>query len=159
VTRMLSALFCGAIFGAGLVIGGMTQPSKVVGFLDFAGNWDASLAFVMIGAIAVHALGSRFVLARDKPMLAAEFAIPKRREIEGRLIAGAVLFGIGWGLAGFCPGPAVTSLPSGHIAAPLFVIGMLAGILSYVLAEEHLNTALSAQPAAGVSFVPQNTDV
>jgi len=158
--RMLSALVCGALFGAGLAIGGMTQPAKVVGFLDLAGNWDASLAFVMIGAIAVHALASRFVLARAKPVLAPEFAIPKRREIEGRLIGGAVLFGSGWGLAGFCPGPAVTSILSGHIAAPVFVVGMLAGMIIYGLAEEHLlSVAILARPAAGVSFAPQNTDV
>ncbi len=157
--RMLSAFLWGAVFGAGLAIGGMTQPSKVIGFLDFAGNWDASLGFVMIGAIGVHALAYRFVMTRDKPVLAQEFAIPKRREIEGRLIAGAVLFGIGWGLAGFCPGPAVTSILSGHIAAPVFVIGMLAGMISYSWAEERLSVALPARPAAEMSLVPQNTDV
>jgi uncharacterized protein len=159
VKRMLSAFIWGAIFGAGLVIGGMTQPSKVVGFLDIAGNWDASLAFVMIGAIAVNAIAYRFVSARAKPMLAQEFAIPKRREIEGRLIGGAVLFGVGWGLGGFCPGPGVTSLLSGHIAAPVFVIGMLGGMIAYSLAEERLSATSPARPAVGVSFVPQNTDV
>lgn len=159
MTRMLSAFLCGAMFGAGLVVGGMTQPSKVVGFLDFAGNWDASLAFVMIGAIGVHALAYRFVMTRDKPVLAKEFAIPKRRDIEGRLIAGAVLFGTGWGLAGFCPGPAVTSILSGHIAAPVFVIGMLAGMVGYGLAEERLSIAPPARAAAKMSFAPQNTDV
>ena len=98
------------------------------------------------------------MLKRPKPVLAQEFAIPKRSEIEGRLIGGAVLFGIGWGLAGFCPGPAVTSILSGHIAAPVFVVGMLAGMIIYGLAEERLSVALPARPAAQV-FVPQNTDV
>lgn len=157
--RMLSALICGLLFGTGLVIGGMTQPSKVVGFLDLFGNWDASLAFVMGGALAVNAIAYRFVLRRAHPVLAAEFAIPKRSEIDSRLIGGAVLFGVGWGLAGYCPGPAVTSLLSGHSAAPIFMVGMLVGMLVYSLAAEQLGAALVARPEPGVSFVPQNTDV
>ena len=157
--RMLSAFGCGLLFGAGLVIGGMTQPSKVVGFLDFFGNWDASLAFVMGGALAVNAIAYRFVLRRAHPVLAEEFAIPRRSEIDSRLIGGAMLFGVGWGLAGYCPGPAVTSLLSGHSAAPIFMAGMIAGMFGYSLAAEHLAGALVARPQPGVSFVPQNTDV
>ena len=156
---MLSALVCGAIFGAGLVIGGMTQPSKVVGFLDLFGNWDASLAFVMGGALAVTALAYRFILKRPAPMLAPRFAIPDHHQVDGRLIGGAILFGIGWGLAGYCPGPAVTSLPSGHLAAPVFMVGMLAGMVVHHLVAERFPIALVARPEQGVSFVPQNTDV
>ncbi len=159
MTRMLSALVGGAIFGAGLVIGGMTQPSKVVGFLDLFGNWDASLAFVMAGAVGVNALAYRWVLKRPGPLFAGRFAIPERHEIDRRLIGGAILFGIGWGLAGYCPGPAVTSILSGHLAAPVFIVGMLAGMIVYHLAEERLSIALVVQPEPGVSFVPQDTDV
>jgi uncharacterized membrane protein YedE/YeeE len=157
--RMLSALVCGAIFGAGLVIGGMTQPSKVIGFLDLFGNWDASLAFVMVGAIAVNALAYRWIMKRPGPVLAPRFAIPDRREIDGRLVGGAILFGIGWGLAGYCPGPAVTSVLSGHPAAPVFIVGMLAGMVVYHFVVERLPITLVAQPEAGVSFVTQDTDV
>jgi uncharacterized membrane protein YedE/YeeE len=156
--RILSAFGCGLLFGAGLVIGGMTRPSKVVGFLDLFGNWDASLAFVMGGAVAVNAIAYHFVVRRAHPVLAEEFAIPKRIEIDGRLIGGAVLFGVGWGLAGYCPGPAVTSLLSGHLAPPIFMIGMVAGMFGYSLAAEHIGSALVARPEPGVSFMRQNTD-
>lgn len=112
--ELVVALAAGLLFGAGLVIAGMTQPSKVIGFLDVAdGSWDPSLAFVIAGAIGVHAVVYQFLLRRPSPVFAALCTIPKRTEIDTKLVLGAALFGIGWGLGGFCPGPAVVSLVSG----------------------------------------------
>lgn len=124
-----ASFLCGFVFALGLVLGGMTQPSKVVGFLDFTGAWDPSLAFVMGGALATHALLRPLVLRRGAPMLAPAFSLPSRVDIDGRLIAGAALFGVGWGLGGFCPGPAVASLGAASGAAMVVVPCMLAGML------------------------------
>jgi uncharacterized membrane protein YedE/YeeE len=122
------ALLLGALFALGLGVGGMTRPTKVLAFLDVAGAWDPSLAFVMLAAVAVFALAFRVGVRRGKPMLAERFDLPTRRAIDGRLLAGAALFGVGWGLAGLCPGPAITALASGEPAALVFVAAMLAGM-------------------------------
>lgn len=129
----VAAFLSGVVFGVGLCVGGMTLPSKVVGFLDFTGQWDASLAFVMGGAVAVYAIVFRLATRRGSPLFARAFAIPTRRDIDGNLIAGAALFGVGWGLGGFCPGPALTSLA--WTAAPVitFVAAMCAGMYLYSL--------------------------
>lgn len=129
MSAILAALASGILFALGLGVAGMTQPGKVTAFLDFAGTWDPSLAFVMIGAIAVYAIGSRLVLRRRQPVLADRFQIPANRKLDGRLFLGAALFGVGWGLAGFCPGPALVSLSSLQTASLLFVVAMLIGIL------------------------------
>jgi uncharacterized protein len=118
----------GIVFALGLGISGMTRPIKVIGFLDFAGNWDASLAFVMIGAIAVYFAAYRVVWKRSAPLLAGKFSVPERKDIDLNLIVGAAIFGAGWGLGGFCPGPAITSLASGATPVAVFVIAMAAGI-------------------------------
>ncbi|MCS6925756.1 MAG: YeeE/YedE family protein [Candidatus Binatia bacterium] len=123
------------LFAVGLGLSGMTQPAKVVGFLDLTGRWDPSLACVMLGAIAVHAPAYRLIRRRSAPIFAAAFAIPTRRDFDLRLVGGAALFGIGWGLGGFCPGPAITSLPSGHTAVLLFVPAMVAGMYLHTLVE------------------------
>lgn len=120
----------GLMFGAGLIVSGMTNPAKILNFLDLAGTWDASLAFVMIGAIAVTAPGYWLVRRRATPLLEPVFADPPRAPIDARLITGAAIFGIGWGVGGLCPGPAITSLA---LAAPgilVFVPAMLAGIIA-----------------------------
>ena len=122
------SFICGIVFALGLGISGMTQPSKVIGFLDFAGAWDASLAFVMVGGIGVFFLAYQMSLRMGAPLLAAEFAIPKRTDLDARLILGAAIFGAGWGLGGFCPGPAITSLASGAPPVFVFVASMAAGI-------------------------------
>jgi uncharacterized membrane protein YedE/YeeE len=122
------AFACGITFALGLGIGGLTQPARVLAFLDVAGDWDPRLALVMLGAIAVYAPAYRLALRRGRPLLAPAFDLPTRRNIDGPLVVGAVLFGIGWGLAGLCPGPALTSLGSGEPAAILFVAAMLVGI-------------------------------
>lgn len=123
----LAALAAGLLFGAGLVLGGMTQPSKVIGFLDVAGAWDPSLAFVMGGAILAFMPLFRRITKRRGPLFADGFAIPTRRDIDGKLVLGAALFGVGWGLAGYCPGPAITSLGSLGPTPWLFTAAMVAG--------------------------------
>jgi len=118
----------GVVFAIGLGISGMTRPIKVIGFLDFFGQWDASLAFVMIGAIGVYFIAYRLSRTMASPMLEAKFSIPSRTGLDARLLTGAALFGIGWGLGGFCPGPAITSLASGAVPVTCFVAAMAAGI-------------------------------
>jgi uncharacterized membrane protein YedE/YeeE len=140
------AFACGVTFALGLGIGGMTQPARVIAFLDVAGDWDPRLAFVMFGAIAVYAPAYRLALRRGHPVLAPAFHLPTLRNIDGPLVVGAMLFGIGWGLAGLCPGPAITSLASGEPAALLFVSAMLVGI------------ALSRLRNAGVTRVAAGRD-
>lgn len=127
--RHLAAFGSGALFGVGLLVAGMTNPAKIVGFLDLFGRWDASLAFVMVGAIAVHFVLRRLVLRRAAPLFDTRFHAPTLREIEPRLVAGAALFGVGWALAGYCPGPGIVALASGSPAALLFVAGMTLGIV------------------------------
>ena len=125
----VAAFAAGLVFGIGLILSGMTDPGKVIGFLDVAGNWDPSLALVMAGAIAVGFFA--FVLARRRAqsVLGGAMHLPQRRHIDARLVGGSVVFGIGWGLAGFCPGPALVSLASGEAKAALFVAAMLGGML------------------------------
>lgn len=125
---IVASLVCGLIFGAGLVISGMTQPPKVLGFLDIFGRWDPTLAFVIAGAIAVSATG--FALARraSAPAFAARHLWPTRKDIDRPLVAGAILFGIGWGLVGLCPGPAVVNIASLSPRLLLFVLAMVAGM-------------------------------
>jgi uncharacterized protein len=118
----------GIVFALGLGISGMTRPIKVIGFLDFAGHWDASLAFVMIGAIAVYFTAYRLIRKRSAPLLGGKFSVPERKDIDRNLILGAAVFGVGWGLGGFCPGPAITSLASGAAPVTVFVLAMAAGI-------------------------------
>lgn len=125
----VAAFAAGALFAVGLAISGMTSPSKVVGFLDVTGAWDASLAFVMMGAVGVHAIARRIVLRRRAPLFDARFHLPTRDSLDAPLIAGAALFGVGWGLGGFCPGPAIVSAGSGEIGALVFVIGMTIGVV------------------------------
>lgn len=131
--RLLTAFLSGAIFAVGLALSGMTLPSKVVGFLDIGGNWDPSLAFVMVGAIAVYGLGYRLVMGRERPVLDQTWHVPTNRKIDPRLLAGSALFGLGWGLGGYCPGPALTAAGTGAGNALLFVASMLAGSGLYQL--------------------------
>jgi uncharacterized membrane protein YedE/YeeE len=122
----------GLIFGLGLLISGMSDPAKVLNFLDLAGiasgTWDPSLAFVMAGAVAVTFAGYRWILRRPRPLLAEKFHLPGKRELDLRIIAGPAIFGVAWGLAGFCPGPAFTALGFGSRAAVMFVAAMLIGM-------------------------------
>lgn len=122
------ALVAGVLFGVGLVLSGMTQPSKVLAFLDVTGDWDPSLLLVMGSAVPVFALGYRWASRRSRPLFAERFALPTKKDLDPRLISGAALFGIGWGIAGYCPGPALTSLARGGAGALVFTLTMLAGI-------------------------------
>jgi len=129
---VLLQFIIGLIFGLGLIVSGMSNPAKVLNFLEFAairtGTWDASLAFVMAGAIVVTFVGFKLALQRSRPIMAEKFHLPTREDIDARVIAGPAIFGIGWGLVGFCPGPAVTALGFGTKAAVIFVAAMLAGM-------------------------------
>ena len=127
----LISFLVGLIFAIGLGISGMTQPSKVIGFLDVTGDWDPSLAFVMVGAIGIHALSYLVAKKQNKPFLSEKFSIPTNTTIDKSLIIGATLFGIGWGLGGFCPGPALVSLVSISIEPLLFCGGMFGGFFCY----------------------------
>jgi uncharacterized membrane protein YedE/YeeE len=124
---------CGLVFGLGLLISGMTEPDKVLGFLDFFGAWDATLAFVMAGAVIVAGAGFALARRRSAPLFAAKFSWPSRSDIDAPLVAGSVLFGIGWGLSGICPGPALVNLAG--LAAPMivFVAAMVLGMFGYEL--------------------------
>jgi uncharacterized membrane protein YedE/YeeE len=125
----------GVIFGLGLIVSGMADPAKVLGFLDLAGAWDPSLAFVMAGAISVAAVAFAVARKRTVSFLGAAMNLPKTRRIDRRLVAGSLMFGIGWGVAGFCPGPGLVALGMGEIKALVFVVAMLAGMGLYELLE------------------------
>ncbi len=131
----LSSFIVGLIFGVGLILAGMTDPSKVIGFLDVAGEWDPSLAFVMGGAILVGLIAFRFAHQRSVNFLGGAMRMPTRRDIDLHLIGGSLVFGIGWGMAGFCPGPALTALGTGNAKAAIFVVAMLAGMAIFELAD------------------------
>src|SRR5216683_8395093 len=125
---MIASLFCGLVFGAGLLISGMVQPTKVLGFLDIFGAWDPSLAVVMVAALAVSVPGFRLASGRSRPLLTARSIWPTKRDIDLPLIVGAALFGIGWGLVGLCPGPALESLAPLSPGIIVFVAAMAGGM-------------------------------
>lgn len=124
----VAAFIVGFIFALGLGLSGMTQPQKVVGFLDIFGNWDPTLAFVMVGAIIVHLIAYRVIVRRPRPLWSDKWHIPTRKEITPSLVMGSFLFGIGWGLAGYCPGPALTSIASFQMKPLIFVLSMVLGM-------------------------------
>jgi uncharacterized membrane protein YedE/YeeE len=152
---ILASFVCGLIFGAGLLISGMNQPEKVLGFLDIFGGWDATLAFVMAGAVAVSAIGFALARRRAAPLFAAKFSWPERRDIDAPLVAGAILFGIGWGLVGICPGPALVNLAGLSGPVVVFVVAMLLGMRGFelwqrqVVAKNAPQSPLAATPSDG----------
>lgn len=127
MTIAISALLAGAIFGLGLAVSEMIDPARVIGFLDVTGQWDVTLLFVMGGALAVTVPGFPLILSRPPPLLAAQFSLPTKDKIDGPLIGGGVIFGVGWGLAGFCPGPALAALASLSPTVVSFVAAMIVG--------------------------------
>jgi len=141
--QVLFAGLCGLVFSAGLAVSGMTNPAKVLGFLDVLGRWDPTLAFVMAGALAVSAAGFALSRRRRRPWLASAFAIPSRRDLDARLVGGAALFGIGWGMVGVCPGPALANLGRGSGEAVLFVGAMVAGMALHRLATRERGAVAS----------------
>jgi uncharacterized protein len=132
---VFTALLAGLVFGLGLIVSGMADPAKVIGFLDLASPWDPSLAFVMAGAVAVGAIAFAVAKRRTVSLLGAAIGLPHTRGIDRRLVLGSVLFGIGWGLAGFCPGPALVALGMGQTKAVVFVAAMLVGMAGFSLLE------------------------
>lgn len=133
--QIVMALLAGLVFGIGLILAGMTDPSKVIGFLDLAGAWDPSLAFVMGGAILVGLVAFRFAGKRQKSLLGGAMRLPTATQIDRRLLLGGLAFGVGWGLAGYCPGPALASLASGAAEPLIFTVAMLAGMGVFELLE------------------------
>jgi uncharacterized membrane protein YedE/YeeE len=145
---LAATLVAGLTFGAGLIVSGMTRPRKVIGFLDVFGNWDASLAFVMLGAIGVHLVVYRLVRKRPSPLFSKEWGIPSRRDIDLRLVLGAALFGAGWGIAGYCPGPSLVSVAS---AAPQILVFVTAMLLGVVLVQRLEAVARRPKPSEHVA--------
>lgn len=147
MVTFIPALLAGTLLGAGLALSDMINPARVLAFLDVAGAWDATLVFVMGGAVAAAAVG--YVVARrmKRPLFAVHFFIPENRVLEGRLVIGSALFGIGWGLVGLCPGPAVAALVFGLWQPWVFFVAMLAGML--------LHRIVTSQPAPQASSAPQ----
>jgi len=144
----ITIFLCGILFAVGLGISGMTQPAKIIAFLDVTGDWDASLLFVMGGAIAVNMIFYRLSLRRSQPVFQDRFVIPSRRGINSRLIIGAGLFGIGWGLSGFCPGPAWVASVNGALSTLVFLISMLVGMyLFQILQTEELPPGITEKNA------------
>ena len=137
---VFASLLAGLVFGLGLIVSGMANPAKVLGFLDLAGAWDPSLALVMAGAIGVGLVAFIFARGRTHSLLGAEMEMPRKRGIDRRLVGGSLLFGIGWGVAGFCPGPALVALGMGQIKAVVFVAAMLAGMGLFELLERRQRT-------------------
>jgi len=146
MARVLSALIIGLVFGSGIALSGMANPAKVLNFFDFAGTWDPSLAFVMGGALIVTAIGYAVVLRRDAPVFDRSFHLPTRRDVDVPLIAGSAVFGIGWGITGFCPGGAIPALGLGQGDAWLFVGSMVGGIALARLARHRLAPRAAAKP-------------
>ena len=136
MTTVFASLLAGLVFGLGLIVSGMANPAKVLGFLDLAGAWDPSLAFVMAGAIAVATLAFALAKKRTVTFLGSAMKLPTSRDIDRRLVIGSLLFGVGWGVAGFCPGPGLVALGMGEIKALVFVGAMLAGMGIFELIEK-----------------------
>jgi uncharacterized protein len=129
MARILTGLVAGLLFGVGLAVSQMINPAKVLNFLDIFGRWDASLAFVMLGAVVTSAIGYRLAFRRERPLFEPEFMLPTRQDIDPRLLAGSAIFGIGWGLGGYCPGPAISGLGFGALETIVFVTAMAAGMM------------------------------
>lgn len=133
--NVFTSLLAGLLFGVGLIVSGMTNPAKIIGFLDLFGKWDPSLAFVMGGALLVGSIAFRFAGKRQRALLGIPMNIPTKRDIDRRLVLGNLTFGIGWGLAGYCPGPAVASLATGGSKPWIFFLAMLAGMALFEIIE------------------------
>jgi len=145
--RLIICYCVGLLFGIGISISGMANPAKVINFFDVAGTWDPSLAFVMGGALVVTFLGYRFVLRRSAPLLAGSFTIPTRRDLDRSLIFGSATFGVGWGIAGFCPGGALPVLGTGNSNVFIFVAALVGGIVAAKLVQAR-SAARNTAPAA-----------
>lgn len=144
--NVLFALLSGLIFGLGLILAGMANPAKVLGFLDLAGLWDPSLALVMGGGIAIGSVAFALAKRRTQSLLGLPMQLPTSRQLDRRLLGGSIAFGIGWGLAGICPGPALVLLGSGSYQGMVFVVAMLAGMGAFEILERRSATAKNGKP-------------
>lgn len=149
--HILTALFSGLLFGLGLIVAGMANPAKVLGFLDLAGAWDPSLALVMAGAIAVGMVAFFMAYRRTLSFLGGNMQLPKSGTVDRRLVMGSLLFGAGWGIAGFCPGPALVALGLGETKALVFVAAMLTGMLIFEILENNRPMARHNRQKRGAS--------
>lgn len=145
--QLVAALVAGLVFGLGLIVSGMTDPSKVIGFLDIAGAWDPSLAFVMGGAVLVGLVAFRVAKMRSKTLLGCPLRLPEATHIDRRLVLGGVAFGVGWGLAGYCPGPALASLATGGSKALIFTAAMVTGMVIFEVLERLSSRRTAARAA------------
>ena len=136
--RLFSSFIAGLLFGVGLILSGMTDPAKVIGFLDIGGEWNPSLAFVMVGAISVSYFAFRAAQKQSTTIIGQPVIFPMKKEIDLSLIAGSITFGIGWGLAGYCPGPALASIATGHEKPIIFFVAMLIGMGIYEVLQKAL---------------------
>ncbi len=143
----LSEFLVGLLFGLGLLLSGMTDPGKVIGFLDLSGMWDPSLAFVMGGAIAVGFFAFALAKRRTQSFLGGALHLPTSSQIDRRLLIGSALFGVGWGIAGFCPGPGLVSMAAGQPKAVAFVVAMLAGMVAFEMADRFIHKPLALRNA------------
>ncbi|OWW04514.1 transporter [Rhizobium sp. R72] len=143
--RFLASILCGFLFGVGLVVSDMVNPARVLAFLDVAGDWDPSLAFVMGGALIPSSAAYVIKQYRSRPVFDTEFHVPTSRSIDARLVFGAVLFGLGWGFVGLCPGPAIASLVTGRWETVLFTVAMILGIFTYRIAKSRQRAPLRSQ--------------
>jgi uncharacterized protein len=139
--QSLTVFLSGILFAIGLVLSGMTDADKVIGFLNLAGVWDPSLIFVMLGAVGAHLFTYRLILKRRSPLFAPTFYLPTRRDIDSRLIIGSALFGIGWGIGGFCPGPAIASVVTLGEEAVIFTVSMIVGMIIFHAINKRLKTS------------------
>lgn len=144
---LLASAASGVLFAIGLGVAGMTKPSKVIGFLDLFGEWDASLAFVMLGAISVYFVAFRLITKRKAPLFDTRFFVPTRRDLDPRLLLGAAVFGVGWGLGGYCPGPGLVTAASGALPALVFVASMAVGMKIAQLSNRGGAAAAEEPPA------------
>ena len=140
MNRNVSAFLVGVLFAVGLGVGGMTNPAKIIGFLDFGGAWDPAMLLVMAGAVGVYALGYRLVTRRPRPLLVGVFSVPTPGRPDLRLLSGAAIFGVGWGLSGLCPGPAITSIATGDFGIYVFIVTMLVGL--FIVPSRQRSTAM-----------------
>jgi uncharacterized membrane protein YedE/YeeE len=141
---MIASFVCGLVFGIGLLVSGMTEPEKVLGFLDIFGAWDATLAFVMAGAVAVAGVGFGLARRQSAPLFASAFAWPSRSDIDAPLVIGSATFGVGWGLSGICPGPALVNLAGLSAPIVVFVVTMVLGMFGFELWQRQNSAAKNA---------------
>lgn len=145
MNKLVSAFLIGGVFGLGIAVSGMINPAKVLNFFDIAGTWDPSLIFVMGGGLAVASIGYRLVFGqRRTPVFETDFALPTKRSIDRQLVGGAAVFGVGWGIAGFCPGGAIPALGLGYSATPVFIAAVIAGIVVARFARARLTRPATA---------------